>query len=595
MEEPDGDRPPGFACNKCGEPVVNLAGEDAKYPEARCLSREMIKKILEADAYQKAVDTGEHPDVPNPPDYEKTKGRGKHARSVRDNARAASAILKKWTDRVECMKRATARYIVANDEKFEDVRKHLQEHFSLTIGTGGTVTFGTTAEPTENANDAHFVDAPVVIEDSQQPVGDDLGDSQTEQGDAPPDDVRLDGYSYEEIVSFVDEDARPDDVRVDSYSYDEIIPLVDETAGYGYDDVVSSIKEVYVDELNNSQTLQEEQVSEQVQGYSYEEIVALLAELYVNQPSNTEDAMSQDANLQETLEKPSVRMCFAIAKATIPLNDSVCSKLMTIFNNVKPDNYDDMITDGRYLAPPDPEYLRQMKLRKTVCGLTKENFVPFHKQEKRDEMMRRYETTGTTIDTSKGNFPEGDIMDFDVDKVLLLESPGNLNPKGYKRLLERVHAARPNLLSPDLLYIVDKGKFFEELRKPNDDRPKKNLFSLMIHSDGVQIAKNSSLPECSPISFAIDRICPFDPSTGAVDEARALVIPSTMLIAQTISVYHGKGTADLFQYMEHFKSEMCRLSPSLHIVERKGEEERKLTVSHRLTIADSVERSKRTG
>jgi hypothetical protein len=296
-----------------------------------------------------------------------------------------------------------------------------------------------------------------------------------------------------------------------------------------------------------------------------------------------------------------LRQVFEIIKATVPLNDSQCSKMLKIFKNAfpewrkkEPHMWARYVTDGALLAAPCPEYLKQKKLRKVVCALTKDDFVPFHDPEKRKEMLDLYEKTGSTIKVTEKT-TMGDMLDFDVEKSLLLESPATLDPGAYIKLLEKVNAARPNLLSPHLLFIVDKGKFNDEQLKPNPERPKMNLFSLKLHSDGVQIAKNASLPECSPISFTIERIYPFDPLTGARDDAKSLRIPSTMPAVHTISVYHGKGACCLFQYMEHMKSELCRLSPSLNNVKNKDDYDRKLVVEHLLTIADSVERSKRTG
>ena len=65
-------------------------------------------------------------------------------------------------------------------------------------------------------------------------------------------------------------------------------------------------------------------------------------------------------------------------------------------------------------------------------------------------MLTRFATTGTTIEEEKIK-RRGDVLDFDVEKSLLMASPGNLNPKLHRKLLERVHHARPNLLSKDFV------------------------------------------------------------------------------------------------------------------------------------------------
>jgi hypothetical protein len=539
---------------------VNYTCDDAKYPEGRCLTSDLIRQIFEADRYQKGVDKKVYDDVPNPANYPVGKGRGEKDRSRKDNARDASKILRRWID-VEC-RQPTVRYICSN---LPELREHLSSHHRLSLDVPAT-SDSSTVQPTRDTDDASVDDV-----DSHEVTA--FIDQLLNNTSPLEQDVCAD-FPDNSSADSADVNCQPEDETVNA--------VVDPCPISGVVDNVAT------------------------GGYDFEEIVQLLSEIYVGDSSEflgrksddvTNNCQSgvQDDVVRELPPKPSVRMCFAIAKATIPLNDSQCTKLLTIFDNVRPDNYDDMIKDGRYLAPPDPAYLKQMKVRKVVCGLTKADFVPFHDAKKRAKMMRHYEKTGSTIDNTSGKYPEGDILDFDVEKNILMTAPGNPNVKGFRKLLERTHAARPNLLSPDLLFIVDKGKFYDELLTPNPARPKMNLFSLMVHSDGVQIAKNSSLPECSPISFAIDRIYPFDSETGTWDEAQSLRIPSTMLVAQTISVYHGKGAADLFQYMEHFKKEMRRLSPTLHIVAGKGEPQRKLVVSHRLTIADSVERCKRTG
>jgi hypothetical protein len=176
-----------------------------------------------------------------------------------------------------------------------------------------------------------------------------------------------------------------------------------------------------------------------------------------------------------------------------------------------------------------------------VCGLKKPDLVPFHPLEKRQEMLERFERIGSTV-KPEGR-PEGDCIDFDLEKCLLLQSPGNLCPVKYLMFLRRVHAARPNLLSSVFLRIVDPGLYYKEKFEPNPLRSKMNYFSLKWHVDGIQIAKNSTSAEGKPLSFMIDAVCPYDPETTkiATDPKIDLRIPPSQTTVHTLTVYHGRG------------------------------------------------------
>jgi hypothetical protein len=291
------------------------------------------------------------------------------------------------------------------------------------------------------------------------------------------------------------------------------------------------------------------------------------------------------------------RQAFEVIKAVLLLTDSQCTKMLRIWKNLNPvEDWKTFVTDGRYLAPPRPAYLRQLKLRRVVCGLQKKDFVPFHKKGRREAMLRRFEETGTTI-AAEDIKHHGDIVDFDIEKSLLMESPGLLNPKLQETLLERVNAARPNLLSPAFLKIVDEQKWNAERVNPNPSRPKMNLFSVKFHSDGCQIAKNSVSSECTPLSFAIDGIFPYDPVTKEHDEGGGLVVPSSMSPVHTVSIYHGRKACCLFEFGAHWTKELERLNPASDGAGSAGSStfDRRLVLSQKMMIADAVERSKRAG
>jgi hypothetical protein len=297
--------------------------------------------------------------------------------------------------------------------------------------------------------------------------------------------------------------------------------------------------------------------------------------------------------------RPTYRDAFEVIKATLLLTNSQCTKILLIWHNLEPvPDYANLPKDGRSLAKPKPEYMQQKKIREVVCGLTKKDFVPFHNPKKRMAMLSRFEQTGSTIplDSEKYKY-RGDIMDFDIEKSFLLESPGLLNPKMQERLLQQVYAARPNLLSPPFLRIVDPQQWHIEQLEPNPARAKMNLFSLKFHADGVQIAKNSVSSECTPLSCAVDRIFSYDPETKKHDVKSGLVVPSSMSPVHTVSVYHGRQACGPMEFGAHWKKELDRLDPDVHDGESDFDftGQRRLVVSQRVMIADAVERSKRAG
>jgi hypothetical protein len=274
--------------------------------------------------------------------------------------------------------------------------------------------------------------------------------------------------------------------------------------------------------------------------------------------------------------------------------------MLLIFSNLDPvPDWKNFPLDGRSLAKPKPEYLRLLKIRKVVCGLKKNDFVPFHKEE-RKAMLALFQETGHAISLDDRRYQhKGDIVDFDLEKSLLMESPSNLNPKLHMRMLQQVHAARPNLLSRPLLKLVDEHQWRVEKVNPNPLRAKMNLFALKFHADGVQIAKNSVSSECTPLSCAIDSIFPYDPETKRHDVGARLTIPSSMSPVHTVSLYHGRSACGPLEFGAHWKSELKRLHPLKEDEEESPfsapPPERRLVVTQKMVIADAVERSKRAG
>jgi hypothetical protein len=64
------------------------------------------------------------------------------------------------------------------------------------------------------------------------------------------------------------------------------------------------------------------------------------------------------------------------------------------------------------------------------------NMKPVEDREKRQEMLERFERIGSTVEPE--GRPEGDCINFDLEKCLLLQSPGNLCPHKYLMFLRRL-------------------------------------------------------------------------------------------------------------------------------------------------------------
>jgi hypothetical protein len=302
-----------------------------------------------------------------------------------------------------------------------------------------------------------------------------------------------------------------------------------------------------------------------------------------------------------TKKQATHRDAFEVIKATLCLSDEEMSKALRIWKNMKPvEDWKNFVVDARLLARASLRHLRGVAPRRVVCGLKKPDLVPFFKptnprKKTREEMLKTFLETGTTI--AKEDIKVwGDCIDFDIEKILLMQSPGNLNPREYLRFLKKVHAARPNLLSLDFVRLVDQELYYHELYvEANPLRSKMNFFNLKWHTDGIQIAKNSTSAEGKPISFMIDMVCPYDPETKEVttDTSIALRIPPSQTSVMTVTVYHGRGKADLFQFMDFWKKEEWRLS-----VDNEDPDvlkNRRMVIGYLLTIADAPERSLNLG
>jgi hypothetical protein len=288
------------------------------------------------------------------------------------------------------------------------------------------------------------------------------------------------------------------------------------------------------------------------------------------------------------------RDAFERIKASLCLSDDDTTKMLKIWKNMKPvEDWEGFVTDGRLLARPALRHLRGIVPRRVVCGLKKPDLVPYRDLEKRQEMLERFEKIGSTVEPE--GRPKGDCIDFDLEKCLLMQSPGNLSPRKYLMFLKRVHAARPNLLSGDFLRIVDPALYYKEKFEPNPLRSKMNYFSLKWHTDGIQVAKNSTSAEGKPISFMIDMVCPYDPETKVItfDTKIALRIPASQTTVHTVTVYHGRGKCCQFQFAKFWKEEEWRLS--VNNTDPDVLKARRLVIGSLMTIADAPERSLQLG
>jgi hypothetical protein len=542
-------------CYICEKQVMNFAnGRRSEkvgvlFPFADCLTVPLIEDILKTSAYEKR--TAGAPPVKNPPaEKSKTLSSGSE-RAKRDNARSAASVLREWkaaglTDNAKF-------YVKTNHHNLEDF---LKSHHHIDVGERNAV-----ASSTDDGSAAQ----------SNPEAAGGYPEATNEAADAT--------VAVPAIVCFEDEENYP------WYESDVLVPGLED---YESESEVDDFEWIVDDEVD----LEDDDESQQgASSAGLESVEPSQASLEVGGGTGESEVPLY------TLEKRQAthREAFEMIKATLVLTDEETSTMLAIWKNLQPvPDWKNFVTDGRLLARPAKNY-SHIKPRRVACGFTKADGVPYHDEEKQREMMERFAAKGHTVPEEKIQH-WGDCVDFGIEDSLLMRSPGNLHPKGHKMLLKRVHAADPNMLSLPFLQIVDKELYNQERLKPNPLRSKMNFFSLKKHADGVQIAKNSTASEGLPVSFAIDKVAPYDPDTGTVDFKRAIVVPARMATVHTITVYHGRGKCDLFAMLQHCRDEEYRLHPG----NRQPDDEassssREMVVEMLMVIADTPMKAQLTG
>ena len=563
--------PPGLFCRFCQAKIVNFTIDkrgDGGSQDGDCLNLNLVVAILQADAFEQKALSSQQVSVRPPIDCS-YRGKGaSSSRAIRDNARLAANAIGRWKSDAG-MSDHIVYYIAANDKNLLKflLRHHpqLQKHFKKAEpihGSPGLLDMPSFCQQTCSSAAAVF---------NRVTEGEDLLDNVSDSVSAAAASASISARSGS-FDADVDMTALASDVEINEIcASTELATLSDEY-------------EFFEEETDADYSTNDE--DDDAPG-EWEDVHENKEEENDNQlPPDLITVTSRKANATH-------RHAFAVVKATIHLSDNKTTKLLTIWKNLRPvADWKNFRTDGRLLAPPDKKYLKQARIRKVVCGLGKSDFVPFHDAEKREKMMQCYEETGTTIEAEKIKFT-GECIDFDIEKSLLMQSPGNLNPLRHETCLKKIHRAKPNLLSAEFLKIVDEPMYQREKLYPNPERPLMNLLSLKFHSDGVQIAKNSTKSECVPLSFSINGMYPFDPVTNSIpDTTKGQIISALDSSVHTTTVYHGNQSCCVFQFAEHMIEQTDRLNPRNV---SPGVLDRKLVVVRHLTIADAIERFKRLG
>lgn len=518
---------PGELCEFCQKPVVNyLHGQEQI---GNCLDLTIAGKILNVEWFEKESSKEDKAARIPPPVTGRGKFFGKHKRTLRKHATRASKVLRKWKNG---LKEHTQRYIHFNEPDLENfLRDHLQIlipqfPFLAPLNPRNGV-------PTRNQR----LEESISSEDDEETHSAASTDGESE--DTPIDEAQDDPQPAEEKASFSasEEDPEPADIRGDIF--DRV-----------FDEKTYTLRYVL--------------------------------ELY---------------------------------KAMKNVSDSNMTFLLGLLKKYKPvmsrEYYDKLPSDGRSLCRPGNHLVKGMTIRKVRCGFGVEDGRPIKhtvplptkkkkkKKKKRPEEAEEEAEEGdvysdnendyvspsdassdgeisesddylTVQDSTKAAKAEvfGDVVDFSIESNIFLESAGNTNGKHHRAMLLRINAAKPRLLSSDLLRVADPDQQYFSAPESVDDRSRMNHFALKLHVDGVQIAKNSTKSQAIPVLAAVDRIDPFDEAAGETAAERiktdeGLCIPVHFAQPFIITIYHGDKKPDAYEFLQVLMDELEFLDPSL--------------------------------
>jgi hypothetical protein len=551
----------GEFCGSCQKTVVN--NDPQKRPLGNCVDQAVAKKIFEVDRFVRLAPDADKSQLIPPCVRSRGTLFGTSDKTIKANARKACDILREWKISLEDH---TQRYIHYNHPDLElFLQHHLKIHFR---------DFGVHRTPTTG----HITHAQEVSEEEEIFSS---NHEETEHPESATDHWEDDGLSGETVFIDASEEAECDS------GAEEL----------AHADIKADI-------------LEADRVYEQ--------------------------------------EKYNLRYVLELYKAMRSIPDSSMTFLLGLFKKYRPvvsrDYYDRLPSDGRSLCTPANSLLKDVPIRRVHCGLGVADGRPVthtksRKAEEKEEAEyfsdneHDYISSSEEGGSSDDEIPEGDdykakivkpprtkkqaikqsivhfgdVVDFGIEKGIYLESAGNTNGKHHRAMLLRVNAAKPKLLSQDLLRVADAEQIYTSPAASSEGRSSMNHFALRMHVDGVEIAKNSVKSSATPLLAAVDRIDPFDETGATMDERvrvdEGICIPVHFGLPFVISLYHGTKKPDMYDFFRVFLEELEVLDPGISneeameiaVSQGKPPSPRRIVVTIRTACCDTPMKSWLTG
>jgi hypothetical protein len=522
---------PGDFCGFCRKPVVNFLQPHDDI--GNCVDVAITRKILNVERFENEASKEDKASRIPPPVTSRGKLFGKREKTLKKNAAKACSVLRRWK---RGFKDYIQRYIHFNQPELEDF---LRDHLGIQI--------------------------------PQFPFNAPLN---------PRNPALTDNQHLEESVS-------SDDEIIDELVDSAALPLQSEIDASSSSDGESSAN----DEVHELDDFEDAEVAD---------IRA--------------DILEAERLFDE--KKYSLQYVLELFKAMKNISDASMTLLLGLLKKYKPvvnrEYYEKLPSDGRSLCRPANQLLKGMTIRKVRCGLSVHDGRPIKHtvavrprkekttnktgppvpEEDEEEVVEAYsdnenDYVSPSEASSDGEISEsddyltvqnsttasqagvyGDVVDFSIEGNIFLESAGNTNGKHHRAMLLRVNAAKPKLLSDDLLAVADPDHQYFPASRNIEGRSGMNHFALKLHVDGVQIAKNSTKSQAIPVLAAVDRIDPFDETAGETAAERikseeGICIPVHFAQPFIITIYHGDKKPDTYEFLKLLMEELDFLDPSL--------------------------------
>lgn len=243
-------------------------------------------------------------------------------------------------------------------------------------------------------------------------------------------------------------------------------------------------------------------------------------------------------------------------KSKLSLSDNQMTKIINMFREERPEmDYKNLPRNGKNLSKGLRTYLKgEGHIRRVQDGMRGIDQEPLHARAVALKLKKKIR--------KKPIRKEGDVADFSIQDSLFNLGPGMVHAARHRRMLMRVEAANPNLLSPALLKTMDEAKYNKEKMDGTlGNRPCMNYFSLKLHADGVQIAKNGRKPQAIPILAAIDTIAAYNPETKIINGESSVRLPIRQVRPFIVSFYHGYKKPNQYQFLSKLMDELVLLDP----------------------------------